>query len=298
MTQPRASDPSRWFLDQLLAAVRHGQRLDDPRNAEVLSRWVKIVAGLPDVALSPAIPEALRGLLRQPNLRGDLIRCGIAPSLLLQHESIAPYILSWRRYEAARLNEGHSNGSPVMKQALQVLQREIRQHLETYRSVFDHIAGLDQTHDRGVTDDASLQQKRLAEFVNLDTATLEPASVGDRPSGHDVVSKAFRLYRLHLFSLKEERGESPDRRPYPRLIAAEIAVQSQIATLEALGQGERAESEAFSLLGPTLAALYLADIQWRSAASAPADQPTVVTAPDPEASLPANVRVFRPRVTP
>ena len=295
MTQPRASDPSRWFLDQLLAAVRHGQRLDDPRNAEVLSRWVKIVTGLPDVALAPAIPEALRGLLRQPPLRGELIRCGIAPSLLLQHESIAPYILSWRHYETARLNDGHSNGSPAMRQALQVLQREIRQHLETYRSVFDHIAGLDQSHDRAVTDDASLQQKRLAEFVNLDTTSVEAAALSDRPTGNDVVSKAFRLYRLHLFSLKEERGESPDRRPYPRLIAAEIAVQSQIATLEFLGQGERAESEAHALLGPTLSALYLADIQWQPAAMRVDISSTADTLSDITAPLPANVRVFKPR---
>jgi len=289
MSEPKASDPSRWFLDQLLVAVRHGQRLDDPRNAEVLNRWVTIATGLPDAALLPAIPEALRGLLRQPSLRGDLIRCGISPNLLLQHESIAPYILSWRHYEAARLSDGHSNGSPAMKQALAMLRGDIRQHLATYRRVFEQIAGLDQHHDRSVADDdASLQQKRLAEFVNIDSASVAPNATGARTVNPDVVSKAFRLFRLHLFGLKEERGESPDRRPTARLIAAEIAVQSQIATLEALGHGERAESEAQDLLGPTLSGLYLSDLKCHAMAGAPPPFNDL-------AELPANVRLLRPR---
>ncbi len=283
MAEHGVSDPSRWFLDQLLTAVRHGQRLDDPRNAEVLARWVGIAVGLPDAALIPAIPEALRGLLRQPSLRGDLIRCGISPTLLAQHECIAPYVLSWRAYETARLNEGHSNGSPIMQAALTTLRHEIRQHLARHEAVFEAIAGLDQAVTPAISPaEASLQQRLLSAFVDGEPDHRDATPVRAN-SGHDVVSKNFRLYRLHLYRLKEERGETVDRRPSPRLVAAEIAVQNQIASLEALGQGPRAESEAHGLLGSQLAALYLTGIAWR-AATPPAEPP-----------LPDNVRPFRPR---
>lgn len=289
--EPQSVDPSQAFLNRLLVAVQHGQRLDDPRNAEVLTRWIAIAEAIPDSALQAAIPEALRGLLRQPNLRSGLIRCGIAPSLPLQHESVAPYILSWRRYRAARMAQGHSDGGEAMMMALSALRVEIRDHLETYRPVFDHIAGLDQGYDRAVPDDASLQQRLLAQSFS----TTEPAGVSDiaasqpreRRAGSDVVTKALRLYRLHLYTLKEERGDTLDRLPNPRLIAAEFAVESQAATLNALGHGADAVAEAETLLGPSLALIYV----------------TIPTPDDPlpspparhQEALPDNIHVFRPR---
>ena len=57
-----------------MASVRHGHRLDDPRNPEILQRWFLICRGLSDSALSLVIPATLRALLRQPEVRERLLR--------------------------------------------------------------------------------------------------------------------------------------------------------------------------------------------------------------------------------
>ena len=86
------------FLDRLMASVRHGHRLDDPRNPEILQRWFLICRGLSDSALSLVIPATLRALLRQPEVRERLTEvCGVPDVLHLQHEAIAPYLISYRR---------------------------------------------------------------------------------------------------------------------------------------------------------------------------------------------------------
>ena len=70
----------------------------------------------------------------------------------------------------------------------------------------------------------------------------------------DARSKAFRFLRLYLFMLKEElqrRKQDPIR-----IVTVEVAIETNLATLEALGWQEQAQKTAREILGPELYGAY------------------------------------------
>ncbi|NKD77519.1 hypothetical protein HEQ60_07065 [Haematospirillum sp. H1815] len=240
-------DPSRAFLDRLLGSIRHGHKLDDPRSPEVLQRWAIICRDLPDTALPLIIPATLRGLLRQADI-GERLRdvCGISERYHLQHETIAPYLISYRRYMAARV-KNKEPGSDEARLTIAKLRGELNALREEFNSVFDQAASAEMERERLAGEHDSLQQQLLAEQVRREEAERRLEGVRDQ---------AFRQFRLYLFLLKEERdrlSNDPDRE---RLLAAEMAVETHALTLEALGAREDADIQAREILGETLFADY------------------------------------------
>jgi FtsZ-binding cell division protein ZapB len=235
-----ASDPSKAFLNRLLTSARMGHRLDDPRNVEVLQRWVAIVKGLPDNALLSIIPQTLRALLRVEGTGDQLRTCGISPDHPMQHEAIAPYVISYRRYMQAR---GTDPRDEQARRTIDTLRAELRALRDQFNAVFDQVGGLEMERERLVGENESLQQRVLAERLRGDEAEKRLS---------EARANAFRLFRLYLFMLKEECGRlsnDPDRE---RLLTAEIAVETHAATLEALGAQEEAEDQARQILGEAL----------------------------------------------
>lgn len=233
-------DPSRAFLERLLKSVRLGHRLDDPRNVEVLQRWAAICKGLPDSALMQVIPQTLRALLRQDSTAEKLIACGISPHHPLQHEAIAPYVVSYRRYMAAR---GHDPKDEQARRTIEALRAELRALRDQFNMVFDQVAGLEQERERLAAESDSLQQQVLAERVRGEDALRRLTEARDN---------ALRLFRLYLYMLKEERSRLSNDPRRERLLTAEIAVETHAATLEALGARAEVEETALGILGDEL----------------------------------------------
>lgn len=245
MTDSASKDPSVVFLQRLLTSVRMGHRLDDPRNVDVLQRWVAICKGLPDTALLSIIPQTLRGLLRQPDLTAQITGpCGISPGHPMQHEFIAPYVISYRRYQKSR---GEDPKDEQARRAIEGLRCELRSLREQFNLVFDQLAGLEQERERLAAENDSLQQQVLAERLRGDDAERRLRDARD---------KAFRLFRLYLFMLKEERTRLSNDPSRERLLTAEIAVETHAATLEALGSQNEAEQQARNILGEALFSEY------------------------------------------
>lgn len=239
------SDVSEVFLERLIEAIHHGHRLDDPRDPEVLNRWAQICRNLPENALPLVIPRTLRGLLRQPDL-GPRLRdvCGISASLPLQHEAIAPHVISYRRYMAARGNDPQNHEA---QRTIAQLRAELRALRQEFHALFDQAAGVEMERERLSSESASLQQQLLAERLRAEEAERRLQDVRD---------KTFRMFRLYLFMLREERERLSNDPRRERLLTAEIAVETHAATLESLGSFEQAEEQAMEILGEPLFTQY------------------------------------------
>jgi len=278
--KPVSQDPSRAFLERLMKSVRLGHRLDDPRNVEVLQRWAIICKGLPDNALMQVIPQTLRALLRQDSTVERLTACGISLRHPLQHEAIAPYVISYRRYMAAR---GHDPKDEQARRSIDILRAELRTLRDQFNMVFDQVAGLEQERERLAIDNDSLQQQVLAERVRGEDALRRLADARDN---------AQRLFRLYLYMLKEERSRLSNDPRRERLLTAEIAVETHAATLEALGARDEVEDTALGILGEDLFAEYFHGPE--NPARVPPEPepvPTPVVAPEPEP--PSNIHILR-----
>lgn len=96
---------------------------------------------------------------------------------------------------------------------------------------------------RLVSENDSLQQQLLQEKLRADEATRALT---------EARQKAFRLFRVYLFLLKEERERLSNDPMRERLLTAEVAVETHSATLEALGMKDEAEAQAHEILGEAL----------------------------------------------
>ncbi|MBN2752796.1 MAG: hypothetical protein JXQ84_08825 [Rhodospirillaceae bacterium] len=246
MSPPFASasvaDPSARFLQRLMAAVMHGHRLDDPRDSVICRRWVEIVDGIPDGKLFQIIPQTVRGLFRDPEAKVRLERCGLRADLPLRVEAIAPYVISFRRFMAARTKP---NDEAVTRGIIAGLRLELRRLKRQFDHVFDHAAAMEAERERLSVENKSLHQEVLSLRLERDEAQRQ---VGEARS------KAFRFLRLYLFMLKEELQR---RRQDPiRMVTVEVAIETNLATLEALGWQDQAKKSAREILGPDLYAVY------------------------------------------
>ncbi|MGE4529388.1 MAG: hypothetical protein AB7D00_13565 [Rhodospirillaceae bacterium] len=236
------ADPSMRFLQRLMAALAHGHRLDDPRDSVICRRWVEIVEGIPDGKLFQIIPQTLRGLFRDPEAKARLERCGLRADLPLRVEAIAPYVVSFRRFMAARSGTADEE---VTRGVIAGLRLELRRLKRQFDHIFDQAAGLEAERDRLEGENRALKQEVLSLRLERDEAQRQ---VGEARS------KAFRFLRLYLFMLKEELQR---RRSDPiRMVTVEVAIETNLATLEALGWQEQARKSAKEILGTELYAAY------------------------------------------
>lgn len=239
--QRLSADPSVRFLQRLMAAVAHGHRLDDPRDSVICRRWVEIVEGLPDGKLFQVIPQTLRGLFRDPDSRRKLEACGLRADLPLRIEAIAPYVVSFRRFMAARSRPAEDTGREVIA----ALRLELRRLKAQFDAVFDQAAAIEAERDRLAGENAALRSEVLSLRLERDEAQRQ---VGEARS------KAFRFLRLYLFMLKEELQRR--RQDAIRMVTVEVAIETNLATLEALGWQDQAQKAAREILGPELYAAY------------------------------------------
>lgn len=246
-----ARDPSRTFLLRLVEAAREGQRLADPRDVETLKRWVKICEGIPDGPLMEVVPTVLRALFNHPDHAPPLEAAGLNKSQPMQHEAIAPYVVAYRRYVRARRN----TGDPAeLRDTIDRLRTELRTLKGQFDAVFDNAMKLEAERDRLASENDSLQQRLLAEQVRADEATRALT---------EARQKAFRLFRVYLFLLKEERERRSNDPTRERLMTAEVAVETHSATLEALGMKAEAEDQALDILGESLFREYFRETDGR-----------------------------------
>lgn len=239
---PTTTDSSVRFLQRLMAAVTHGHRLDDPRDSVICRRWVEIVEGLPDGKLFQIIPQTLRGLFRDPDARRRLEACGLRADLPMRIEAIAPYIVSFRRFMAARNRPAEDSHT---REIIAGLRLELRRLKTQFDAVFDHAAGIEMERDRLANENRDLHREVLSLRLERDEAQRQ---VGEARA------KAFRFLRLYLFMLKEELQRR--RHDAIRMVTVEVAIETNLATLEALGWREQAQKAAREILGAELYAAY------------------------------------------
>ncbi len=239
--QRSSADPSVRFLQRLMAALAHAQRLDDPRDSVICRRWVEIVEGLPDAKLFQVIPQTLRGLFRDPDARKKLEACGLRADLPLRIEAIAPYVVSFRRFMAARSRPAED----ASREVIATLRLELRRLKTQFDAVFDQAAAIEAERDRLAGVNAQLMSEVLSLRLERDEAQRQ---VGEARS------KAFRFLRLYLFMLKEELQRR--RQDAIRMVTVEVAIETNLATLEALGWQDQAQKAAREILGAELYAAY------------------------------------------
>lgn len=241
-SQTHTADPSVRFLQRLMAALGHAHRLDDPRDSVICRRWVEIVEGIPDGKLFQIIPQTLRGLFHDPDTRRRLEACGLRPDLPMRIEAIAPYVVSFRRFMAARTGAAPAAQS---REIIAGLRFELRRLKTQFDKVFDHAALIETERDRLARENQDLHREVLSLRLERDEAQRQ---VGEARS------KAFRFLRLYLFMLKEEL----QRRQHDaiRMVTVEVAIETNLATLEALGWQEQAQKAAREILGAELYAAY------------------------------------------
>lgn len=252
--QDPSRDPSRAFLLRLIEAAKEGQRLADPRDVETLKRWTRICDGIPDAPLMQIVPTTIRALFGHPDYGAALVATGLNKAEPLQHEAIAPYVVAYRRYVKARRNTGNP---AELRETIDRLRTELRDLKAQFDAVFDSAMRLEAERDRLAHENDSLQQRLLAEQVRADEATRMLT---------EARQKAFRLFRVYLFLLKEERERLSNDPTRERLMTAEVAVETHSATLEALGMKEEAETQAMEILGDGLFEEYFRDTEGRRAA--------------------------------
>jgi hypothetical protein len=241
-SQTYTTDPSVRFLQRLMAAIGHAHRLDDPRDSVICRRWVEIVEGLPDGKLFQIIPQTLRGLFHDPDNRRQLEACGLRPDLPMRIEAIAPYVVSFRRFMAARTGAAPESKT---REVIASLRLELRRLKTQFDKVFDHAAAIEQERDRLARENHDLHSEVLSLRLERDEAQRQ---VGEARS------KAFRFLRLYLFMLKEELQRR--RHDAIRMVTVEVAIETNLATLEALGWQDQAQKAAREILGPELYAAY------------------------------------------
>lgn len=246
-----ARDPSRAFLLRLVEAAKEGQRLADPRDVETLKRWVRICEGIPDAPLMQIVPTTIRALFGHADYRESLARTGLDHRQPLQHEAIAPYVIAYRRYVRSRRN----TGDPAeLRDTIDRLRAELRELKAQFDAVFDNAMQLEAERDRLARENDSLQTRLLAEQLRAEEATRALT---------EARQKAFRLFRVYLFLLKEERDRLSNDPMRERLLTAEIAVETHSATLEALGMRADAEETALEILGEPLFQEYFRETEGR-----------------------------------
>ncbi len=239
---PQVEDPAESFLERLMVAVREGQRLDDPRDMKVLQRWVGIVRNLPDSTIVTLIPGTIRRLFQNRDLAPALAACGLTPDQPMQHDAIAAFVMSYRRFEKRRKA---ASGESRDRDMIQNLRDELRALNQQFQAVLDQALKLEEERGRLTEENASLQQQLLATRMEHNHTRRRLA---------DTRQRTFRLFRLYLFMLKEEHERrSNDPR---RLITAEISTETYWATLESLGWEKEAADAARSILGEELFGLY------------------------------------------
>lgn len=253
-------DPSRTFLLRLVEAAKEGQRLADPRDVETLKRWVKICEGIPDAPMMQIVPTTIRALFGHPDYGAALAATGLNKAEPLQHEAIAPYVVAYRRYVRARRNTGNP---AELRETIDRLRTELRDLKAQFDAVFDNAMKLEAERARLATENDSLQQRLLAEQLRADEATRALT---------EARQKAFRLFRVYLFLLKEERERRSNDPMRERLLTAEVAVETHSATLEALGMKGEAEQQALEILGEPLFQEYFRETDGRRVADTPENQ--------------------------
>jgi len=235
------SGSSQRFLTRLVTAISQGQMLDDPRDSVVCRRWVEITEGIPDIKLFQIIPQTLACMFKDPETKTSLEACGLTRRDPMRLQAIAPYVVGFRRFMAARSQPADENTRNVIAG----LRVELRALKKQFDKVFDQAAEIEAERERLQKENSELQQQVLSLRIERDDAQRRIS---------DGREKAFRFMRLYLFMLKEELQRK--KHDAIRLATVEIAIETNMATLEALGWKDQAVRSAHEILGKDLYEAY------------------------------------------
>lgn len=230
------------FVSRLMAVLESGQELGDPRSAGVIAVWAGVCEGIPDLLLKNIIPGTIRLLFRKPKVAEKLRACGLRESLSLQHESIAPFVIAFRRLQTIR------SGRLLNPEALLA---ETRQELRELNNRFYDI--LDQA--MSLQERATRLEGELAVAREKEKEAREEARASKREAAlaynllEDTKAKAMLKLKLALEALREaldKRLNDPDS---ALVTSASISVQSYYMVLEDLGHGAEAMKLSRKILG-------------------------------------------------
>ena len=245
MRKEDARNCANLFVSRLMAVLESGQELGDPRSAGVIAAWSGICDGVPDALLKTLIPGTIRLLFRKPDIAQKLRACGLRESIALQHESIAPFVIAFRRLQTIR-NGLHFDPEALLAEARQ----ELRELNKRFYDILDQAQALQEETIRleGALNEARDREKKALE---REKASKREAAVAYNLL-EDTKAKALAKLKLALEALRdalEKRLNDPDS---ALVSSASLSVQSYYMVLEDLGHGAEALKLSKKILGDKL----------------------------------------------
>ncbi|MBF0561132.1 MAG: hypothetical protein HQL37_03740 [Alphaproteobacteria bacterium] len=223
------------FVKRLLAACGEGQNLGDPRSPGTIVAWTVICEGFDDDALKTIIPTAIRLLFRKSDTALRLKTARLYEGVSLQHESIAPYVIAYRRMRAIKRGE-----FPDAGRLLAETRREMRELSDRFHQILNEAIAL-QTQNLGLRKDLSearADSERFRKEAQLARNTLD-----------DAAARALNKLALSLQNLREILDMRTNDPNSTLAESASLTVQSYYMVLEDLGQGDRALKLTKRILG-------------------------------------------------
>ncbi len=245
MNRDAARNCANLFVSRLMAVLESGQELGDPRSAGVIAAWAGICEGVPDTLLKNLIPGTIRLLFRKPDIAKKLRVCGLREAIILQHESIAPFVSAFRRLQTIR-NGQHFNPEALLAETRQ----ELRELNNRFYDILDQAQVLQEENVRlgSALKEAQVREKDAQE--KLKASKREAALAYNLLE--DTKARAMMKLKLALEALREALEKRLNDPESALVTSASLSVQSYYMVLEDLGHGAEAMKLSRKILGDNL----------------------------------------------
>ncbi|MBF0394657.1 MAG: hypothetical protein HQL38_18430 [Alphaproteobacteria bacterium] len=242
MDRTKARADAQAVAARLAAALETGVKLGDPRASGAIAAWAGICQGVPDETVRQLIPGLIRLMFRNSAMAPKLARAGLREKLELQHESIPPFVLSFRRMQAIRAAGGDFDPAAMVSET----RRELRELNARFHAVLDEAIRLDE------------ENRRLREQVaGLETAVEKSRKEAAASLDQLEEARARALSKLK-YALENLRDAQAMRHNDPEnslVAAASVTAQSYFMLCEDLGRGHAAIDMSRRILGERMGAL-------------------------------------------
>lgn len=239
---------TRTFVTRLLAVAAKGQELGDPRSPGAITAWSEVCDGIPDTMLREMVPGTIRLLFRRDDVGRMLTACGLREGISLQHESIAPYIIAFRRMRAIRCAGGISDPQALLAET----RKELRDLNNRFQAALDEAMRLQEENQRLRKDLTAARED--ATTARADAEKHRKAAVVARNDLEEAAARTLGKLALALQNLKETMDKRLNDPESTLVQSASLSVQSYYMVLEDLGRGADATKLAKRILGEKMAA--------------------------------------------
>ncbi|MFN3077576.1 MAG: hypothetical protein ABT940_11965 [Alphaproteobacteria bacterium] len=239
---PSVPPDAKTFVKRLLTVSGRGQELGDPRSPGAIASWSEVCEGFPDEDLKNMIPTAIRLLFRKEESAARLTACGLRSGLTLQHESIAPYVIAFRRLKVLK-----RGGTLDAERLLAETRRELRELNARFQQALEEAITL-RDENQVLRDDLITARtetvKAKAESERYRKEAQTARNVLDDASGRALNKLALALQNLRdVLNIRVNDPEST------LVESAALSVQSYYMVLEDLGHGNDALKLSQRILG-------------------------------------------------